>query len=79
VLPAPVTSIAAHPINKSLVVSSEDGRIYFYSVKSLHCFGQMKLRDDNFPTTLEFSKDGTALIGGTNNGTVFVITSTNWD
>jgi len=39
----------------------------------------MKLRDDNFPTTLEFSKDGTALIGGTNNGTVFVITSTNWD
>jgi len=39
----------------------------------------MKLKEGNFATTLEFSRDGSSLILGTNSGTILTITSTQWD
>ncbi len=61
------------------MVSAEDGRIYFYNIKTLTCFGMIKLKEGNYASTLEFARDGSSIIAGTNKGTIFTITCLSWD
>lgn len=39
----------------------------------------IKLKEGNYASTLEFARDGSSIIAGTNKGTIFTITCLSWD